>query len=82
MFNVNDRVKIGESRYSSELVNTQRAGKTGTVTEISFPFGLHIVYKIVYDEPIQDRWGIERYFYCYEKENCLTLLNETQGEDK
>lgn len=75
MFKINDRVKIEENPGVSDSVNEQRAGKTGTVAEISFPFGLYIIYKIVYDEPIQDRWGVERYFYCYEGNSYLTLLD-------
>ncbi len=74
MFNVGDRVRTLAVETRTDHANSIYAGKTGIITEISFPVGIAACYKVEFDEPFYDFGYVVRYVFYYDFENGLEKI--------
>lgn len=74
MFKVGDHVKTLAVKTRTDLANSVYAGRTGVITEISFPVGIAVCYKVEFDEPFYDYGYLVKYHYYYDYENGLEKI--------
>lgn len=75
MFKVGDKVRTLSVVSRTDLANSLYSGRNATITEISYPIGIAVCYRIKYDEPFYycgDK--IETHYY-YDYEDGLELRN-------
>lgn len=73
MFKVGDKVRTLPVESRTDCANKIYANRNAVITEISYPFGLAVCYRIKYDEPFYDYGYKVATHYYYDYENGLAL---------
>ena len=74
LFRVGDRVRTLATESRTEESNKVYANRTGVITEISYPGGTVVCYKVKFDKPFYDcGYPIEWHYY-YDHQNSLEKM--------